>query len=262
MFRLLAISILAFSSTAWGWQISSDSQRVALLELYTSEGCSSCPAADRWLNGLVNHPDLWQRFVPVAFHVDYWDWIGWKDRFARPSHSNRQRTYQRQGGLNAVYTPGFVVDGKEWRNWFRSTNSTTPPESSEDAGVLSLEQKGNELVARYQLPEHQAGANHYNLDFVITGFDLSNRIDAGENRGKVLEHNFVVLHHLRQMSYPLPDSPGVLQWRIALPQTINQQSQTKEPRRLAISAWVSTGDFLRPLQATGGWWRNSKENTL
>ena len=99
--------------------LESPGPRVSLLELYTSEGCSSCPPADRWISTLRDDPRLWHEVVPVAFHVDYWDYIGWKDRFASPVYGNRQRDYARNRHVGTVYTPGFVLAGKEWRSWFR-----------------------------------------------------------------------------------------------------------------------------------------------
>jgi len=84
-----------------------------VIELYTSEGCSSCPPADRWLAALASQPQLWARYVPLAFHVDYWDALGWPDRFASRRHTARQRAYARNGRLSQVYTPAFVVGGNE-----------------------------------------------------------------------------------------------------------------------------------------------------
>jgi hypothetical protein len=116
--RVLAAALLALALTAAIAQplvIQSPEGRVSLLELYTSEGCSSCPPADRWLSTLRDDPRLWRLVVPVAFHVDYWDYLGWRDRFADPAHAERQRTLAGQGLLSTVYTPGLVLDGKEWR---------------------------------------------------------------------------------------------------------------------------------------------------
>ncbi|WP_426416799.1 DUF1223 domain-containing protein [Aestuariirhabdus sp. LZHN29] len=254
MIRLLTLWLLALSPLSWGWQVSSGPTQTPLLELYTSEGCSSCPTADLWFHRLTRHPDLWQGFVPVAFHVDYWDWMGWKDRFASPSHSNRQRTYQQQGGLKAVYTPGFVVNGDEWRNWFRHSSNTEPPQPGGAAGLLNLTQQGNELIALFQPATTPSASQHYTLDLVITGFGLSNRIDAGENQGKVLQHDFVVLHHIRQMSYPQAQHPGEIRWRIELPAPATIATTTAAAPQTAISAWVSAGERLQPLQAAGGWW--------
>jgi hypothetical protein len=92
---------------------SSDHQ-TALLELYTSEGCSGCPPAEAWLSQLKNLPRLWKDFVPVAFHVDYWDYLGWRDPWATKGFSERQRSYAQPWGSDSVYTPGFVLNGKEW----------------------------------------------------------------------------------------------------------------------------------------------------
>src|SRR6202020_1540486 len=68
-------------------------QRVALLEVYTSEGCSSCPPAESWLSELKGSQGLWNEFVPVAFHVDYWNNLGWKDRFSDKQYTERKKSY-------------------------------------------------------------------------------------------------------------------------------------------------------------------------
>src|SRR6059058_108688 len=96
---------------------SGDTQN-SLIELFTSEGCSSCPPAEKWLSALKSSSDLWKKAVPVAFHVDYWDHLGWRDRFAKPEFTSRQRRYAAAWGGDSVYTPGFVVNGREWRDWF------------------------------------------------------------------------------------------------------------------------------------------------
>src|SRR6476660_686425 len=69
---------------------SGDTQSM-LIELFTSEGCSSCPPAEKWLSALKSNQDLWKKIVPVAFHVDYWDRLGWRDRFAKPDFTSRQQ---------------------------------------------------------------------------------------------------------------------------------------------------------------------------
>src|SRR2546423_7870188 len=94
----------------------SGAQTVALIELYTSEGCSSCPPADRWISGFTNHPQV-ERFVPIAFHVNYWDDLGWKDRFADQRYTERQRALAKATGAKMVYTPQVTVQGRDARNW-------------------------------------------------------------------------------------------------------------------------------------------------
>jgi hypothetical protein len=85
--------------------------RVALLELYTSEGCSSCPPADRFLSSLKTAGITDKQLIPVAFHVTYWDYIGWQDRFAKKQHDERQRELAHKNRQTTVYTPQFVLAG-------------------------------------------------------------------------------------------------------------------------------------------------------
>jgi hypothetical protein len=80
-----------------------------VVELYTSQGCSSCPPADALLHKLAKRDDV----IALALHVDYWDYIGWKDAFARPEHAERQRGYARQAGRSSVYTPQMIINGME-----------------------------------------------------------------------------------------------------------------------------------------------------
>jgi hypothetical protein len=84
----------------------SGANKVHLLELFTSEGCSSCPPAEEWLTKLKQNPGLWRDFVPVAFHVDYWDHLGWRDRFAAKEWTARQQMYATRWKAESVYTPG------------------------------------------------------------------------------------------------------------------------------------------------------------
>ena len=99
---LAGLSPLAFSESC---TIHSGAERAMLIELYTSEGCSSCPPAERWLSGFVGKTATASAVIPLAFHVDYWDYIGWRDRFASPKYTARQyeRTNRNRGHF--VYTP-------------------------------------------------------------------------------------------------------------------------------------------------------------
>src|SRR3954470_548589 len=103
----------AISASAAENTFESGTQRTHLLELFTSEGCSSCPPAEAWLSKLKTEPQLWRDFVPVAFHVDYWDHLGWRDPFAAKRWTARQSEYSARWKNNSVYTPGFVLDGRE-----------------------------------------------------------------------------------------------------------------------------------------------------
>src|SRR5205823_9928722 len=91
-------------------------KKIQLLELFTSEGCSSCPPAEASLGRLVNDPRLWHEFVPVAFPVDYWDRLGRKHPLASVEWTKRQRLYAANWNAETVYTPAFVLNGREWRD--------------------------------------------------------------------------------------------------------------------------------------------------
>lgn len=79
-----------------------------VVELFTSQGCSSCPPADRIMHDLAKRDDV----IGLALHVDYWDYIGWKDEYADPDHTLRQRAYAREGGRSMIYTPQMVINGQ------------------------------------------------------------------------------------------------------------------------------------------------------
>jgi hypothetical protein len=232
--------LLAPTLDAAPLQFTSASERVTLLELYTSEGCSSCPPADRWLSGLRDDPRLWREVVPVAFHVDYWDAIGWPDRFASADHSERQRAYARSGHVGTVYTPGFVVDGREWRGWFSGGAPAIGAGAS--AGVLELEVDGVRVDARFT-PQGD-GAGPLELHVVRLGFGLVTEVAAGENAGRTLRHDFVVLDHRRA---PLTGAGGVYRAQLDSPQP------GFDAKRYAVAAWVAVRGDPAPLQAVGGW---------
>lgn len=220
--------------------IESPASRVALLELYTSEGCSSCPPADSWLSGLDGDERLWRDVVPVAFHVDYWDYIGWRDRFANSAYGERQRQYARLGNVGTVYTPGFVVDGREWRSWFHRPSLSV--DRSERVGRLAVRLQGGEAEAVFEPVAAPSGALEVHV--ALLGFDISTRVEAGENRGRTLEHDFVVLGYARVPAEPGNDGYRA---RFRLPEPV------VDCARKGLAVWVSTRGDPRPLQAAGGW---------
>src|SRR5258706_12927861 len=96
--------------------VRSGPNTAALVELYTSEGCSSCPPADQWLSsfGRARRSGL---VVPIAFHVSYWDYIGWKDAYADTRFGERQRERAKASGASMVYTPQVMIGGRDFRAW-------------------------------------------------------------------------------------------------------------------------------------------------
>jgi len=238
---ILTLGLISHVQIAAGapFSLTSGTEQVALLELYTSEGCSSCPPADRWLSALKDDPRLWTEIVPVAFHVDYWDYIGWKDRFASPAYGARQRRYAEQQAVRAVYTPGFVYNGEEWRQWFTGRYHDVP--SSEAGGALTLELGGGQARVRYT-PVTRTGELEASL--VLLGGGLSSEIKAGENRGRRLEHDFVVLGLVRA---PLVRAGNEYSAMLPMP------TSTAAAKQYAIAAWVSPSAEQGVLQSVGGW---------
>lgn len=218
---------------------------VALLELYTSEGCSSCPPAERWFGTLGNDPGLWKTFVPVAFHVAYWDYLGWRDPYARTENAERQRAYADAWGARSVYTPGIVRAGREWRR------DDAPPGLPADAGRLRVERTpGGEVVVCY-LPARRADLDRpLEASIALLGVGLNNTVRAGENAGRTLAHDFVALTQVHAPLRPDPENPGGLVARFAAP---SAPRTLGEPARLALAAWVSRPGSPAPLQAAGGW---------
>ncbi len=224
--------------------LQSGAARVALVELYTSQGCSSCPPADRWLSGLQERPGLWRDFVPLAFHVDYWDYIGWRDPFANAAYSQRQRQYARDEGLSTVYTPGVLLNGAEWRDWRRST---LPPSDHAVAGTLTVRRAQGRLQLRY-IPAKPDGSG-LRAFVAVLGCGLQSRVSAGENRGRELANDFVVLA-LRQA--PMDREGPDYTLTLADP-SVEPLPQATAAARLALAVWVTDSARLAPLQAAGGW---------
>jgi hypothetical protein len=201
-----------------------------LLELFTSEGCSSCPPAEAQISKLRTNPNLWTAIVPVAFHVDYWNYLGWPDRFASPSFTQRQQDYAGEWGSGSVYTPEFVLDGSEFQG-----TEIPPPTGSAGNLRANLEPTG-ELAIQYEPASSSSGAA-WEAHIATLGMGIDSDVRAGENGGRRLHHDFIVLHLI---SRPL-DSTG---------NTANLTLPTDGAKAIAI--WVTKAGQLTPIQATGG----------
>lgn len=234
---ILFLSVMPVLSQAEVFQ--SNGKHVSVLELYTSEGCSSCPPADRWLSSLKNDDRLWHELVPVAFHVDYWNYIGWTDRFSSENYSDRQRNYARSKGLSTVYTPGFLLNGKEWRSFFGLRYLSL--DTDQDSGNLEVKVDKQNVQATYT---SQASVTNPVLNVAVLGFDLKTQVKAGENRGKQLNHDFTVLGY---KTVPMTPSDNGFISNSKLPEI-----STDAPR-LGIAVWVNEQGDQAPIQATGGY---------
>jgi methionine-R-sulfoxide reductase len=220
--------------------IQSGPARVALLELYTSEGCSSCPPAEAWVSKLASNERLWKDVVPVAFHVDYWDYLGWGDVFATSVYSERQRDYAAAWKSDRIYTPGFVLNGEEWRGW---RENATFPDAAGSAGALSLELAPAGATVRFApSTKFEGGVAHV----ALLGAGVTRKINAGENKGRTLTHDFVVLDYRRANLTQQKDA-----W-LATVVSVQRPNGIK-PSRYALAVWVTDPSGAAPLQAAGGW---------
>jgi hypothetical protein len=241
----LGVGIMTFhllaqqpASTPHATTFESGETQSTLIELFTSEGCSSCPPAEKWLSALKSNQDLWKKIVPVAFHVDYWDHLGWRDRFAKPEFTSRQQRYAAAWGGDSVYTPGFVVNGKEWRSWF---GGNVIPASSTKVGVLRLSLgDGGKLSARY-IPEAKQ-ARRLALNVALLGNNLESDVKRGENSGRKLRHDFVVLDLIET---GMVNESNAWSGSIVLPRRAGDDKPS------ALAAWITENETL--IQAAGGW---------
>ena len=214
-------------------RFASGPARVSLVELYTSEGCSSCPPAEKWLGSFRDDAGLWKTFVPVAFHVNYWDRLGWPDRFASREATQREYAYADAWGTGTVYTPCVVRDGAEWHG----AGEKIPAAHGAPAGTLTASYDGAVLRAEFAPAAPRAG-EQFEIHAAFLGGGIVSKVTAGENSGETLRHEFVALAVAH-------GAPGA---EIAL-----ASSKAAGMPCRALAVWVTRRGELAPLQATGGW---------
>ena len=178
-----------------------------VVELYTSEGCSSCPPADKWLSTLKSKNTANSTSSPSAnpaviqaFHVNYWDYIGWPDRFATPAHTNRQRQISAWNRQNGIYTPQMVLNGGDWRGWGGSSRNVTASLVSQEVAKssINLQQTGVDQFEAVVFPTPSSSgaasvsASTWSAYWTITEHGHVTKVKAGENKGETLLHDFVV----------------------------------------------------------------------
>jgi len=175
----------------------------ALVELYTSEGCDSCPPADRWFSTLKANAQQ-GKVVPLSFHVDYWDYIGWKDRFADPRYGVRHREAAARGGAKVVYTPQVFLDGREFQAWRRTPADKLGGSAGVKAVRPALQVSALAGTAGVQVDVAGAyAAAGGNAEAYIALFEngIASNVTAGENRGVRLQHDFVVRRWLGPFAF-------------------------------------------------------------
>lgn len=197
----------------------SGAQSVPLVELYTSEGCSSCPPADRWLSATFSKTAPRSSGIALAFHVDYWDRLGWKDRFATAAFTQRQYDGMRASGARFVYTPQVMVQGKDFPQWHDRgatgllTAAAAKPARAEIA--LAAEREAGSILIKATARVPAAGDRKGTVLFVALADDgLSSDVKTGENAGTRLVHDSVVRAF---RAGPSPDANGEMRLEMKLP---------------------------------------------
>jgi hypothetical protein len=236
----LLLACLGPAAAAPACVAQSGEQRAVLLELYTSEGCDSCPPADRRLSQWKTQAAFAGRLVPLAFHVDYWDRLGWSDRFASPQYTQRQYAMAGMARSRSVYTPQFLRNGRDWRG----AASPLDGAGGLPAGAaIALElgaANGGQLTVSGSVTVAKPGAEAW---LALYENSLESVVLAGENGGKVLRHDYVV----RRLIGPLqPDADG----RLALRQQIVLEPGWKRAD-LGVAAFVQdrgNGEILQAVQ--------------
>jgi hypothetical protein len=216
--------------------------QTALLELYASEGCSSCPPAEAWVSHLQDSPRLWKDFAPVVFHVDYWDYLGWKDRWSDAAFSERQQAYARLWQRENIYTPEFVLNGKEWHNWFTGKNG--PKADGELVGILTVTSADTNRWQASFMPKKTADA-YYEIHAALLAGGIVSDVKAGENQGRRLNHDFAVVK-LVQIGMTASNNVAKGKFILDIP-------RSNSGKTLALTVWVTRAGQLEPLQTTGGW---------
>jgi len=193
VFTFSLINLAVQPAIAAECSAKSGAQTVPLLELYTSEGCSSCPPADKWMSSIKT-----DKVTPLAFHVDYWDYIGWKDRFSKAEFSDRQRKTAAFGGAGYVYTPQFVMNGRDFKGWDNSrlneSIETTQKFASRANLSLNAVTEANGDITLKANAQAVKPADAKNTDVFIALYEnkLVSQVKAGENSGRELKHDYVV----------------------------------------------------------------------
>jgi hypothetical protein len=192
----LAAAGAAFASGVGACHAESGPVSVPVIELYTSEGCSSCPPADKWLSTLKPAASRGEAVVQ-AFHVGYWDDIGWIDRFAMPAHGVRQRQVASRNGQANVYTPQLVRNGQDWRDY-----KTALQGSDSARAAIALRQGSSDAFSAVVTPAEPAG--RWAAYWTVTEHGHSSKVKAGENAGEFLQHDFVVRQYVLAGEYRGP----------------------------------------------------------
>ena len=227
---LLALVFMAgiFSAKAVA-QSTTTANPLTVVELFTSQGCSSCPPADAYLGELAQQKSI----LALSIHVDYWDYIGWNDRFAQPAFSQRQRAAAARNSASFVYTPQFVFDGRDFRNPWAAGRLSEKLQSFNNRSAplkMSLQHSTSAETVRVSLKISNTAAQSAHVYLALFENGLHSAVKAGENAGKKLYHDYVVRE--------LTDAGMVASGKTLTRQFVIDLPSNSDPRRLGLAAFA------------------------
>ncbi len=237
-----AAAALAVAPASWAADATcsarSASTAARVVELYTSEGCNSCPQADRWLSRMAPDVQVRADTVALAFHVDYWDRLGWKDRFASAAYTARQAQQQASNGAKFSYTPQVVMDGMDNKDWI---NTRLPLKAGASAQAqISLSRDGNQFNAT--VASVVGGPSRLAAYWAVTELNHVTSVKAGENEGVTLKHDFVVREYRPVTAWSSkPEAAVTLSFSPTTPGDVKHARQ--------VNLVVVDADTGRPVQA-------------
>ncbi|MEO6279899.1 DUF1223 domain-containing protein [Roseateles sp.] len=229
---LLAIAVPVVSAqTCPSATVQSGAAVPRVIELYTSEGCSSCPPADRWLSALKGQPGV----IAAAFHVDYWNGLGWPDRFSSPAFTERQQQGVGVNGSRNAYTPQIVVNGRDWRG------ASLPAVSSEPARVRLAWARTASGELKLSAEALTGAPGRIQVWWARLEDGHQSRVRAGENRGETLAHDHVVREYAR---LPAWDGREKAEW----PVRVTAAEAGHKSRWIAVATDAKDGKVLQAVE--------------
>ena len=237
---LFLAAVLAFTAQAGDpVTVSSGDTQTAVVELFTSEGCSSCPPADRWLAKLIELPRDQLDVLALSFHVDYWDYLGWKDRFSSAAYTRRQRQLGANNLQHTIYTPEFFVNGMEARGAGNIMEKIRKANGRQAPVALTMTVSGDTkgLVVELQSTRDRSTIGQLQHRYLVYENNLSTDVERGENSGETLRHQQVVRYMSQEQN--LQDSN---RHRIEIDPAWN-------PRNVGVAVLVTSPGDRQYLQA-------------
>lgn len=227
---LMAVTgaLLTAAAAAQTCEVRSGARPLAVVELYTSEGCSSCPPADRWLSTLKTQDNV----LALSFHVNYWNHLGWRDPFATPETTARQYRLKEALGGKHVYTPQVVLNGRDHRSWNGQSASSLSGLPAAAAPALRLSRQGNVVIAQIASAPGTEFAGYW----AVLQDGLVSKVTRGENAGEDLRHDHVV-----SLYQPVPP------WAAAQGGSTQLTLPPGTPQRVAFV--VTNPGLTQPVQA-------------